>query len=352
MNMRSFGRRFGMGLVASATLLMGGTALSTAAQAETWRFALEEIEGSVQDMYAQKFKELVEERTDGAVTVQVYPYGALGTSQDLTELTANGSLQFTFASPGHLATMVPEMGVFNLPYILSADNEVNKEVLTEGDVVYNQLAPKLEDKNLQLITMFPEGEMVWTANKEIRSPEDMSGFKMRVMTSPILTEAYRAMGASPTPMPYGEVYGGLQLGQIDGQVNPIFAIEEMKFYEVQDYMIWAGQQQFTTSVVANDDFYQGLSDDRRDMLGEVTTELADYIFEVQDRYATERLEAIKAAKPEIEMIELTEEERAVFRERAMAARDTFVSMTGEDGKEILENLKAEIEQTEQQAQSN
>ncbi len=339
-------RRFGTAVVATAALLMGGTALSSAAQAETWRFALEEIEGSVQDMYAQKFKELVEQRTDGDVTVQVYPYGALGTSQDLTELTANGSLQFTFASPGHLATMVPEMGVFNLPYILSQDNEVNKQVLTEGDVVYNDLAPALEDKNLKLITMFPEGEMVWTANKEIRSPEDMAGFKMRVMTSPILTEAYRSMGASPTPMPYGEVYGGLQLGQIDGQVNPIFAIEEMKFYEVQDYMIFAGQQQFTTSVVANQNFYEGLPDERRAMLDEVTTELVDYIFKLQDQYAEERLAKIKEAKPDIEVIELTEEERAAFRERAMSARDTFVDMTGESGKEVLQALQSEITETE------
>lgn len=347
MTSHTLGRRFGTAMAAVAVLLLGSTALSTAAQAETWRFALEEIEGSVQDKYAQKFKELVEERSGGDVTVQVFPYGALGTSQDLTELAANGSLQFTFASPGHLATMVPAMGVFNLPYILSANNEVNKQVLTEGDVVYQQIAPKLEEKNLQLITMFPEGEMVWTTNKEIRTPQDMEGFKMRVMTSPILTEAYRSMGASPTPMPYGEVYGGLQLGQIDGQVNPVFAIEEMKFYEVQDYMIWAGQQQFTTSVVANGTFYEGLSEDRRDMLGQVTADLADYIFEVQAQYADERLEKIKEAKPDITMIELTAEERAAFRERAMAARDTFVDMTGEDGKATLEALKAEIAQTEQ-----
>lgn len=343
MNLRSFTTA----VAATAALVMGGAVLSTAAKAETWKFALEEIKGSVQDAYAQKFKELVEERTNGEVTVQVYPYGTLGTSQDLTELTANGTLQFTFASPGHLATMVPAMGVFNLPYILSQDNAVNKKVLTEGETVYSMLAPELEEKNLQLITMFPEGEMVWTSNKEIRSPEDFEGFKMRVMTSPILTEAYRSMGASPTPMPYGEVYGGLQLKQIDGQVNPVFAIEEMKFYEVQDYMIWAGQQQFTTSVVANKDFYEGLSDERRQMLDSVVAELADYIFELQENYAQERLDKIKQAKPEIKMIELTPEERARFKEASMAARDTFIEMTGEEGKKVLNALQQEIQQTEQ-----
>lgn len=330
------------GAMAAALLVLGGVE----ARAETWKFALEEITGSVQDSYAQKFKEMVEERTGGAVKVQVYPYGTLGTSAQLTELTANGTLQMAFASPGHLATMVPEIGVFNLPYLLSGREDVNKEVLTRGKVVYERIAPGFEAKNLRLMTMFPEGEMVWTANREIRTPQDFSGFKIRVMTSPILTETYRAFGASPTPMPYGEVYGGLQLGQIDGQVNPIFAIEEMKFYEVQDYMIWAGQQHFTTTLVANQKFHAGLSDERRAMLDQITAELADYIFEVQADFAKTRLDKIRAAKPDMKMIILTEAERAAFRERAPQAYAKFVEMTGPAGKDVLDAFVAEIAATE------
>jgi len=341
-------RKLGTAVVAVTTVLMGGTALSTQAQAETWKFALEEIQGSVQDRYAQKFKELVAEKTDGAVDVQIYPYGALGTSADLTELASNGTLQFTFASPGHLATFVPEIGVFNLPYILSQSDEVNKKVLTEGSTVYEEIAPKLGEKNLQLLTMFPEGEMVWTTQKEVRSPADFDGVKMRVMTSPILTTAYEAMGATPTPMPYGEVYGGLQLKQIDAQVNPVFAIEEMKFYEVTDYMIWAGQQEFTTSVVANQDFYEGLSEDRKKMLDSVIDDLADYIFDVKVEYADARLEKIKKAKPEMKMIELTAEEKEAFKTASMPARDKFIDMTGETGKKVLEALTAEIEKVEKE----
>lgn len=344
-------RKFGTAITAVAAIFAASASLS-AAQAETWKFALEEIEGSVQDQYAKRFKELVEERTNGDVTVQIYPYGALGTSAQLTELVANGTLQFANASPGHLATMVPAMGVFNLPYILSAEDEVNKKLLTEGSTVYEMLAPEFEDQNLKLLAMYPEGEMVWTTNKEIRSPDDFSGFKMRTMTSPILTESYKAMGADPTPMPYGEVYGALQLGQIDGQVNPVFAIEEMKFYEVSDYMIWAGQQEFTTSVVANRGFYEGLPEERRKMVDEVTTELADFIFDVKREYAQERLDKIKAAKPDMPMIELTEEERAKFKEAAMDARDVYIEMTGGEGGEgekVLNALTEEIKEIENES---
>lgn len=335
--------------LAGAALALAVTLLSPPIQAEEWKFAIEEITGSVQDRYAQEFKRRIEEKSGGKIEVVVYPYGALGTSADLTELVTAGVLQLANASPGHLGTLVPEIQVFSLTYLLSENNDANKKVLTQGRTIYEVLGKDFEEKGLSLLTMYPEGEMVWTTNKEVRAPADFDNFKMRVMVSPMLIEAYKAFGASPTPLPYGEVYGGLQLKQIDGQVNPIFAIEEMKFYEVSDYMIWAGQQQFTTTLVGSSDWYNSLPADTRKMLDATIDELADYIFEVQDQFNKERLEKIKQAKPDLKMIELTEEERAVFREASMKARESFIEMTGPRGKEILESLQAEIAAAEKEA---
>jgi TRAP-type C4-dicarboxylate transport system substrate-binding protein len=174
----------------------------------------------------------------------------------------------------------------------------------------------------------------------------MAGFKMRTMVSPMLTAAYKAYGADPTPLPYAEVYGGLQLKMIDGQVNPIFAIEEMKFYEVSDYMIFTGEQQFTTTVITNSDWYEGLSDEHKTMIQEAIGEANGYIFEVQKQYNQERLEIIKEKKPDIQIIELTEEERQAFRERATPLRETYVEMVGPGGKEVLDSLLKELEQAE------
>lgn len=320
------------------------------AAAKEWKFAIEEIQGSVQDQYAQEFKRLIEEKSGGDVTVTVYPYGTLGTSADLTELVIQGAIQFANSSPGHLGTLVPEIQVFSIPYLLSQNNAANKQVLTESPTIYEQLGEDFEAKGLKLLTMYPEGEMVWTTNREIRKPADFDNFKMRTMVSPLLVTAYEAFGAEPTPMPYGEVYGGLQLKQIDGQVNPIFAIEEMKFYEVTDYMIWAGQQQFTTTVVTNSDWYNAdLSDDERAMLDETVAELADYIFRVQEEFNEVRLEKIKEAKPEMKMIRLSEEERQAFRERAQQVRDKYVEMVGPEGKEVLQSLEQEIQKAEKEA---
>jgi len=325
--------------------LAAGAALMFAlpAVAQEWKFALEEIEGSVQDLWAKKFKEVVEEQTDATVTI--YPYGTLGTSDQLTDLVANGALQLAFASPGHLGSLIPEIQVFSLHYLLSDDDEVNKQVLSESSTIYETLAPKFEDKDLRLLTMFPTGEMVWTTNKEIRSPEDFDNFKMRTMVSPMLVAAYEAVGASPTPLPYGEVYGGLQLGMIDGQVNPLYAIEEMKFYEVTDYMIFAGQQEFTTTVVTSPFWYDSLSEEEQSAVQAAVDAANDYIYTEVNNINEARLEAIKEAKPELTIITLSDEERAAFEEASMAAREVFKEEV-EGGAEILDALVAEFEAAE------
>ena len=320
--------------------------LAATAQAEEWKFALEEIEGSVQDMYAQEFKRIVEDASGGDIEVTIYPYGQLGTSADLTELAQSGVVQLTFASPGHLGTLIPEVQVFSLHYLLSQNNDVNKAFLGSSPTIYEGLAEDFAGHGLQLVTMFPEGEMVWTTNREIRTPEDFDNFKMRTMVSPMLVAAYEALGASPTPMPYGEVYGGLQLGMIDGQVNPIFAIQEMKFYEVVDYMIFAGQQQFTTTVVAGLDWFDGLSEEHQALITDSQAELLDYIYATQEAMNDERMAMILEDRPELTVIHLTAEEREVFREASEGARQEFIDMVGPTGDEILTSVVAEIEALE------
>jgi TRAP-type transport system periplasmic protein len=323
------------------------TSLAVApAAAEEWRFAHEENPDDVQDLYAREFKRLVEERTDGEVTVTIYTYGQLGTEDDLTELTASGAIQFSNASPGHLGTYVPEVQVLLVPYLLSEDPDVNKEVLTHSEALYDDLARDFEQRGLTLYSVYPEGEMVWTTNQPVRTPEDLDGVRFRVMTSPILIETYDAFGADPIATPWGEVYSGLQLGMLDAQVNPIFFIESAGFYEVQDYLIWTGEQEYTTTVVANGAFWAGLSDEHREMLIEIREELADFIFEEQKRMNDESAERIQEARPEIEFIVLDDDEREAFRQRAEPLADRLVEIAGGNSAAVLEKLRQEIAEAE------
>ncbi|WP_323715919.1 TRAP transporter substrate-binding protein DctP [Paracoccus aminovorans] len=326
-----------LALATALAALTGGTAL-----AEEWKFAIEEIPGSIMDSYAQDFKKRIETATGGEVTVTIYPLGSLGTPTEVAEQTADGVIQLSNLSVGNLGTIVPESQVFLSTYLLPSDMAEVNRFLAESPTVHGALAEAFAAKGLKLGALYSEGEQVWTTRKEIRTPEDMANFKMRVMVSPMLLKAYEDLGASPTPIPFGEVYGALQLGQVDGQVNPVPAIQEMKFYEVTDYMIWAGEQQLLTAVMASDDWFQTLPPERQQLLDETFAEMNGFITPVVEKFNAERLDQIKAAKPGITMIELSEDERAPFRERAKATDAAVAGIVGAKGAELLQSLKSEL----------
>ncbi|MGR9109064.1 MAG: TRAP transporter substrate-binding protein DctP, partial [Gammaproteobacteria bacterium] len=263
-------------LLAVVLVLLTGCMEHPDRHSEIWRFAIEETRGSVQDAYAQRFAELVEDQTNGAVRVLVYPYGELGTSDQITEQLHNSTLQFATSSPGHLGKLIPEVKAFLLDFLLSEDEEVNARAL--GDPALQDFPGELyAEKGLAFLTAFGEGWQVWTTRTPVRRPEDFAGIRFRVMTAPLLIATYEQYGASPTPLPYAEVYSALQLRMIDGQENPVFAIEEMSFYEVTDYLIFPRHAEFITTVAANAQFFQGLEVGRRRLVERVIDQLQSEI---------------------------------------------------------------------------
>jgi hypothetical protein len=220
--------------------------------------------------------------------------------------------------------------------------------------------------------MYSEGQMAWTLKEEVRQPDDFSGLKMRVMTSPILLAAYGAYGASPTPMPYSEVYSGLQLNMIDGQVNPVFAIERQKFHEVTDWLIFPGHSSFVTTAAGNRKFLATLSDARRQLVTDVIAELDPWIFDIQTELESLRLvdilrdtlrqrrdlhligdaESLLACfTPEQrrELVDenpfltleppLTADEVEAFREASEDVQDVFLSIGGSDATRVLAQVR-------------
>lgn len=307
---------------------------------EIWRFAIEESAGSVQDAYAQAFKSRIEEKSGGAVSVSVYPYGTLGTSDHVTEQLAMGTVQFAMASPGHLGKLMPEVQVFLLHFLLTDDEAINERILGDPAVLaaFDEL---YREKGLALLSIFSEGWMVWTTRKPVRTPDDFRGVKIRTMTSPLLLAAYEAYGASPTPLPYGEVYSALQLNMIDAQVNPVFAIQEMSFYEVVDYLIFANHAPFIATAVANAEFMEGLTPTRRAMVLETIAELRPHALEIQQRFNAERLELMRERKPELQVVaDLSAEERAAFRAASRPVVDRYLALAGPRGQDMLDALRA------------
>lgn len=312
-------------------------------QVEVWRFGLEEIQGSVQFEYANRFAEIISEKTEGQVEVRLFPYGQLGGLTDIYDQVQAGSVQLAFGS-GFLGGTVPESQLFSLNFVLTDDELLNTQILNDERFrKHDDLVDAFRERKLHPLAMVPEGWQVWTANKPVRTPEDFAGVAIRTMDNRLLTETYRAYGANPTTMEYGELYSGLQLGQLDANIQPVFAHEEMDFYQVQDYMIFANQAQFVATVMANSDWYDNLSGEHEQIIEETVVELVPYIHEVQTRLNAERLDTI-TQRSDIEIIRLDAQERAAFRELSLPVREVFVDMVGDRGERLLNALLEQVDE--------
>jgi len=329
---------------------MGLVGVASSAFAETWRFGLEETEGSVQYGYAEEFKKLIEEKSDGDVTVQLLPYGTWGSNYSaLYDAIQNGAIQIGFGS-GFLGGTVPESQLMSLNFVMPNDQlETAKILNSDAFLKSDPWQQSFRKRGLVPLGALPEGYQVWTANKEIRTPEDMKGLQIRVMDNSLLRATYEAYGAAPITIAYGELYSALQQGQAEGNIQPVFAHENMGFYEVQDYMIFADQSQFVANLIGNLDWYEGLSDDQQKMLDSVLGEMVQKGHDIQTQFNSERLDTIKE-KSDINIIHLDEQERDAFRKLAKPVRQTYIDMVGERGKESLDILLDQINKADSKSQ--
>ncbi|MCR4268475.1 TRAP transporter substrate-binding protein DctP [Nitratireductor sp. ZSWI3] len=335
--MKSIKKRLLAGFAGAAIFIAG----AAGAQAETWKYAFEEAMTDVQGVFAQKFKEEVEANSDHEI--QLFPFGTLGESADIMEQAQAGILQFVDQSPGFTGALIPEAQVFFVPYLLPAESEQLGDFFRNSKAIHEMFPELYANQGLELLTMFPEGEVVMNTKREVRAPADLDEVKFRVMTNPLLVESYQAFGATPTPLPWGEVYGGLQTNIIQGQENPMFWVESTKMYEVTDYITFAGHNNFTTAVMANKEFYDGLGEEDRKVIQDATKAAFEHILEYQKGLTEKSLDKIKQAKPDMNIVELTEEERAPFKEAAAEVEAKFIEMTGDSGQKILDQMKADLQ---------
>lgn len=310
-------------------------------QADEWKYVMEEGLTDPQGLFATKFKEEIESNSDH--TIKIYPVGTLGESADAMEQTQAGLLQFIDQSPGFTGAMIPEAEAFLVPYVQPTDPQEVRTYFKTGKAVNEMFHEIYREHGLELLAVFPEGEQVVTTKEPFRTPEDLEGMKIRTMTSPLLLETYKAFGASPIAMPWGELVGALKTNMVDGQENPTIWIEAYGLDDLAPVLTYTGHAQYTTAVMANADFYDGLSADDQQLIQNAASTAHDYILDlVVDMDAT-GLTKIKETNPDAVINRLTDEERAVFIERAKAVEAAFIEKAGERGKKIIEQMKADLE---------
>ena len=321
--------------------LIAGMTLGAAVQADEWRYAMEEGLTDPQGLYATKFKEYIEANSDH--TIQIYPVGSLGESADAMEQALAGLIQFIDQSPGFTGAMIPEAEAFLVPYVQPTDPQEVRHYFKNGKAVNEMFHEIYREHGLELLSVFPEGQQVVTTMKPFRTPEDLAGMKIRTMPSPLLLETYKAFGASPIAMSWGELIGALKTNMVDGQENPAIWIEAYDLDNLAPVLTYTGHAQYTTAVMANADFYDGLSDADKKLVQDATDHALNWILDEAVKMDEIGLRKIRETNPEAVINRLTEEERAVFRERARAVEEAFIEKAGERGRLIIEQMKKDIE---------
>ncbi len=180
-----------------------------------------------------RFAEEVESRTDGRIAVEVYPNDSLGREMDLINGMQLGTVEMTITGES-LQNWAPMAALLAIPYAYETLEEMDEVASGEiGDQIEAQI---IERAQVRPIAYFARGPRNLTANKAITTPEELAGLRMRVPNVPLFVDVWSALGASPTPMAFSEVFTSLQNGTIGGQENPLALIQSASFNEVQSHV--------------------------------------------------------------------------------------------------------------------
>jgi C4-dicarboxylate-binding protein DctP len=284
------------------------------------------------------FEEQVEKLSEGRIDVELFPGGSLGGSADIFNGVQDGSIEMCVNIYPPFAQFSDAFLLYNLPYLFSS-TEVALEFL-DGDIARN-IAKGIEDKGFKQLAVFDGGFRNVSNNKApVKHPDDLKGLKIRTLDNPIQLDYFKAYGANPTPLPYGDIYVGLQTKTIDGQENSFSNTASMKFNEVQKYITDTKHAFDPAGMFINTGVFESYPDDVKKIIEEASLSTQKFNRELAVQLENESIETIKQTT---EITYLTDEERQAFIEMAMPTYKNFEETIG---KELLDSALAKIKEIE------
>ena len=274
-----------------------GLAGPLAAQETTLRLAHYGSAADTVTKAAERFAELVSEKTGGAVAVEVFPNGELGDSPTMLEGARLGTIDITTVGNPYFIGFLPELNLLDLPFLFQSD--AHAFAVLDGEVG-QALMDDMQGAGLQGLAFWELGFCDLTNSvRPIETPADLEGLKLRTTPNPAHVLAFETLGANPTPMPFAEVYSALETGTIDGQENPINHIHANKLHEVQPYLSLTHHAYTTSPLVMNANRWNGLSPEVQTALKEAALEAATYQRQLNDEEEAGSLQAMKDAGVEV-----------------------------------------------------
>lgn len=228
----------------------------------------------IYNLAADHFAKIVADKSGGDIEVQVFPAAQLGSERDMVEGLQLGSLEMTLTSTGPMGNFIPQVKLFNLPFLFK-DRESCYRVL-DGEIG-TQIADRFVKVGIRSLGWYENGFRNITNSKvAVEKPEDMKGIKIRVMEDDVFILTMKALGASPLPMAFGELYTALEQKTVDAQENPLAIIYSSRFFEVQKYLAMTGHFYSPAVMLISEITWQSLSPDQQKIIAEASAAARDY----------------------------------------------------------------------------
>ncbi len=298
-----------------ASIALATSLVATSASAQTViRIAHAQPEASPLHEAMDHFKQTLEERSDGALQVEIFAGGQLGSVNEVLELVQSGNIQMGTGASVLLSPTIPELGMLD-QFLLFSDEEHARSTLDgpAGDT----LNAAMENRGLAGMGFLELGFRSFSGNRPLDSLEAFEGFRLRSADNPIQIAAWRSIGAVPLPLDWGEIYSSLQQGLIDGQESALSSMVVERFYEVQSDVSLTGHIYWPEVWFANLDFVNALSEDERALMMEVAAETVGVQRELVAEANAATLDQL--AEAGLEITELPEDDRAQMAETMNSA---------------------------------
>lgn len=246
---------------------------SDASAAMNIKLAVVTKPGSAQNIAAEKFKELIEKRSNGEIRVKIFHSASLGNETEILQQVQMDSIQMAIVTGGPFDTFDPMARVINYPFLFKDYEQVDR--VLDGPLGA-ELLRSLESSGFKGLCFSENGFRNLTNNKRpVKTADDLKGLKIRVMNSAIHKAIWQALGANPTPMPW-PIYTELEQGVIDGQENPLWVMEVYKFYEIQKFMTLTRHVYSYHIDVASLSWWKSLDEKTKDMIEKAMVDAAVY----------------------------------------------------------------------------
>ena len=242
----------GLALVLAPMLYTGA---ANAQETKTMRIGLATAATHIQNTGSEAFKKFIEEKTNGAIKVEIYPGAQLGDNKAMLDSVKIGAVDGIFPSPADLGNIDKNFNIMNFPFLFSSQEVANR--VTDGPWGDKMLA-LLDQYGYKGLAIVDSGFRQTTNSKHaIKSLDDFKGLKIRMQPNPLHLDIFRALGANPAPLSFAELFSALQQGVMDGQENPLNNIYSSKLHEVQKYVTLDGHIYDTNIFLVGKTFYEG-----------------------------------------------------------------------------------------------